>query len=333
MRIRSFLLVVCGMSVPAVLPAQIARITGIVIDSVSGVPLPGTPVSLSGNGYAQRTSAADDGTFRFTRATPGTYTLTARRLGYAPIKMEIPIEENGARITISLVRVAALDTVRARPGTGIAGEVGTLRTLKPLRDADIQIVGVGTRLKTDAAGRFYLPLRNPGSYVVRARYPGYEPQTMSLVVTKDSTARVMLLLDSASAGTSNAYESAWTDFADRARLRGTKSAIVSREELLSHGFPGLIDALEHAQPVIDKQLRFGPTVCLFVDGRPAAASPITSWDVDNIEAVEVYTSDPMSDETHTLSRTTRGYECNRTGITDMVPERDRIRWVVIWLRK
>ena len=126
---------------------------------------------------------------------------------------------------------------------------------------------------------------------------------------------------------------AWGDFSDRARLRGSRSALISRLELLEHGDVGLVEAIERTPAVADKHLRFGSTVCLFVDGRPSGTTPIGSFDLESIEAVEVYTSDPRSDETHSLAKVSRGYECHPTGLPDTAaPEEDVIRYVVVWLR-
>jgi hypothetical protein len=322
-------------TLPSIAAAQGGLVTGLVRDSATGHPLAGTVVTLAGNnGYQQSVPTEQNGTFRFTKAFPASYTLSARRLGYSPWSNTIHADENSKPFTISMAHLSTIDTVIVRPGTGIYGEVGTLRTLQPLRDADIQIIGVGTRLKTDASGRFFLPLRNPGTYVVRARVNGYELKTVSVLVNKDETADLMILMDSSSTKPSNAYEMAWNNFSDRARLRGSRSAIVSRLEILQNGNVGLMEAIERASSVSSKNLRFGPTLCLFVDGLPASTTTIGSIDAESIEAVEVYTSDPRSDETHSLARASRGSECHATGLPGTnAPDSDVIKWVVVWLVK
>src|SRR5690348_16324782 len=123
------------LALPAAAHSQITLAGGVVVDSVTGRPIEGVLVTLFGNGYSQSVASHDDGTFRFSKVTPGTYTLTARRLGYARLEMPIPIEENGVRIRVSLVRITTLDTVITRPGTGIGGPDGTLNSLRPIRDA------------------------------------------------------------------------------------------------------------------------------------------------------------------------------------------------------
>jgi hypothetical protein len=318
---------------PAAAHSQIMSAVGIVVDSVTGRPIEGVLLTLSGHGYSQSVASREDGTFRFTKVSQGTFTLAGRRLGYARREIAVPVEENGVKIKISLVRLTTLDTVITRPGTGIGGQVGTYNSLRPLAGAEVSVVGIGARIRTDSVGRFFVPLREPGTYVVRARTPGYEAVALSVFVPRDSTARLMLLMDTARTARSNAYEVAWQDFSERARLRGAKSAIVSHAELARTGEPGLLDALQKVPSISGKQLRFGPTVCIFVDGRPAAGIPLKLWDVDQVEAVEVYTSDSKSDFTGTLQRASRGYECQSTEITDSSPTaRDRIRWLVIWAK-
>ena len=75
-------------------------------------------------------------------------------------------------------RVMTLDTVRAKTGMGIFGDVGSAHTLRPLPDAEIQVAGASP-VRTDSAGRFFVPLKHAGTYVVRARKPGYAPQTLA----------------------------------------------------------------------------------------------------------------------------------------------------------
>jgi hypothetical protein len=329
----SYALAAALLALPAVAPAQMMPTGGIIIDSLTRQPIEGALITLSGSGYNQSMASHDDGTFRFMKVTPGRYTLTARRLGYARLEVPIRIEDNGVKIRISLVRITTLDTVISRPGTGIGGQVGTLNSLQPLRNADVTVVGIGTRVRTDSVGRFFVPLKNPGTYVVRARTPGFEPVALSVFVPRDSTARLMLLMDTATTVKSNAYELAWLEFNDRSRLRGSKSAIVSYSELAKTGEPGLLEALQRVPSVSSKQLLFGQTVCVFVDGRPAAGAPLRAWDVERVEAVEVYTFD--SDLTNTLQRASRAYEClTTTEITEPNPvSRDRIRWLVIWAKR
>src|SRR4051812_36998209 len=153
-------LAVAALALPAALTAQLTSFSGTIVDSISRTPLPGVLVTMSGNGFGQTVSSRDDGSFTFRRVTPGTYRIVARRLGFAPMDFSVPVAENGVKLNVALVRIAMLDTVRARTGTGIAGEVGTLRTLRRLGGADLQVVGLtGVRTRADSSGRFFIPLK------------------------------------------------------------------------------------------------------------------------------------------------------------------------------
>src|SRR6476620_10675955 len=98
---------------PAMARGQLTSFSGTVIDSASRSPVPGVLLTLSGNGYGQTISSRDDGSFVFNRVTPGNYQIVARRLGYAPIDLSVPVAENGVRLNVALVRIAMLDTVHA----------------------------------------------------------------------------------------------------------------------------------------------------------------------------------------------------------------------------
>src|SRR5439155_20099163 len=77
----AFLLVACS---ALALGAQTGRIVGIVTDSAAGRPVPS--VNLLVIGSTLGTVTADDGRYVIAGVAPGTYTVEARRLGYAPVR-------------------------------------------------------------------------------------------------------------------------------------------------------------------------------------------------------------------------------------------------------
>lgn len=332
---RALLLAPVMLFATVIASAQQNRIVTCVIrDSATARPLAGTLVTLTGPSYQEIAQSRDDGAFQFTRVKPGRYTVAARRLGYAPFNMSIDVTERSDTIRVSLLRIATMDTMRVRAGMEIYGIIGTARDLRALPDVEVQVVGSGATARTDSSGRFFVSLSKQGVFVVRTRVAGYASRTASVTVTRDSVTELMLLLDQTSAVSSNKSEAAWRDFSDRVRMRGAKSALVPRTELLEHADMGLIEAIQRASSVTGKNLRFGSTVCVFVEGFPSPTSPVSGFHVDAIEAVEVYTADPRSDETHTLARQSRGYECHPTGLPPSNSiQRDLIKWVVIWLKK
>jgi hypothetical protein len=67
-----------------VVSAQTGRITGTVTDSAAGFPVGGVTISVTGLNLGAQ--SADDGRYTFASVPPGTYTVEARRLGYAPMR-------------------------------------------------------------------------------------------------------------------------------------------------------------------------------------------------------------------------------------------------------
>ncbi len=319
---------------PALARAQAVDVTGMVRDSATARPLAGAALVLAGTGYQQATQTDETGAYRFVGARPGSYVLQVRRLGYAPWRGAVDVTSGRASVNISLARVTALDTVRVRPGMAIFGAVGDYRDLHPLANAEVQVVGVGGRVRTDTAGRFFVSLNKPGAYVVRVRHEGFEPQTVSATVPKDDAVELSVLLDAATGDASNKYEMAWNEFGDRMRMRGSRSALVSRSELMRKGNVSALDALMQSPTLIDKNIRFGDVVCVFVDGLPSVTTPIWKFNTAAIEAIEVYPADRGADPTSTLARKSRGSECHPTGLVGTLAGGPEVaKFVVIWLRR
>ncbi|CAN5750277.1 TonB-dependent receptor [soil metagenome] len=89
-----FSLVVALVAVSAPVAAQTTAIgtgsiLGVVVDAVSGLPLPATRVRLIELGRADLSHRAGD--FHFERLAPGTYTISAQRLGYAPGELTVRV--------------------------------------------------------------------------------------------------------------------------------------------------------------------------------------------------------------------------------------------------
>ena len=328
---RTLLLLI---ALPLVAAAQQPDVTGFVRDSTSTRPLAGAALVLAGTGYQQTTQTDETGAFRFVGTRPGSYVLAVRRLGYEPWRGAVEVTTRGANVNISLVRVTTLDTVRVRPGMAIFGAVGDYRDLRPLANAEVQVVGVGARARTDEGGRFFVPLSKPGAYVVRVRREGFDAQTISATVAKDDAVELSVLLDPATKDASNKYEQAWAEFGDRIRMRGSRSALVSHSELMRKGNVSLLDALTQSPTLINKNLRFGDQVCVFVDGLPSVTTPIWKIETSAIEAIEVYTADRNADPTATLARKSHGGECHPTGLAySRAPASEAVKFVVIWLRR
>lgn len=70
------------LSSAAVVHAQTGRITGLVSDSAAAFPVTGVNITVIGTTLGA--VSGDNGRYTITAVPAGTYTLEARRLGYAP---------------------------------------------------------------------------------------------------------------------------------------------------------------------------------------------------------------------------------------------------------
>lgn len=69
-------------------------------------------------------------------------------------------------------------------------------TGKPMRLVRVQVEGLVTRIRTNANGRYSLPLLEPGQYVVRFTQKGYEDEEHTIEVVEDEMVQVDVRLDS-----------------------------------------------------------------------------------------------------------------------------------------
>ena len=312
---------------------QNVTVSGTVRDSSAGQPLLGAIVTL-GVGTSARTTRTDErGSFAFSNAFPATYVLAVKRLGYRPSSQTIEVSPQSGPIDVALTRVEVLDTVRIRAtaAQGIYGGIGDARSLQALPGGKVQVVGAARKVSLDSTGHFFVPIKTAGTYVVRAEASGYAPQTVSVIVHPNERVEAALLLDSATAPTSHAMTAAFADFHDRLLARKKPSALVPRSELMGSSYTRLVDALLHSPSFTQAALRIGPSVCVFVDGRPRPGTSLLSFESERIEAVEAYPA--ASDASGTLVKQwPRDFPCTDTGLPIAGSGRDLVQWVVVWLK-
>jgi hypothetical protein len=314
--------------------AQSVTVTGTVSDAATSRPLVGALVTLGAVGNERTTRTDERGGFIFNKIAPARYPLVVKRLGYEALRETIDATTGDAPIVDTLTRVASLDTVRVIAAQqGIYGAVATATDLRPLRAAAIQIIGAGGgKISVDSTAHFFVPIKTPGTYLVRARAPGYEPEAVSVTVHPGDGVEVAMLLDSATTPPTNRFEMAMADFDDRLRLRHLSSVLVSRAELLTSGDHRTVGAIRASPSFQAKVLRFSDTVCVYVDGRPMPGWSLNSFEPSQIEAVELYGE--KGDATGTLARGwPRRAPCGQTGNSQTAPGIDVVLWAVIWLKQ
>jgi hypothetical protein len=103
------------------------RLTGRVLDATTGAPIPFAEIVLNS---ASRTTATDSaGIYHLRDLSPGKYSLTVRRIGYAAAEYDISIDAGMAsRRDAALERVRTLDTVSVMSSTTITSFEENRRT-------------------------------------------------------------------------------------------------------------------------------------------------------------------------------------------------------------
>jgi iron complex outermembrane recepter protein len=103
-------------------------IHGRVVDAETGEPLPGTHVSLRELGRNELSHT--DGSFRFHRVAPRTYTVVAQRIGYAPVESRVRVGEGETASVTLEMRPSALE-LAGIVVTGTGRERGAGDTYRP----------------------------------------------------------------------------------------------------------------------------------------------------------------------------------------------------------
>ena len=315
------------------LAQQGITVSGHVRDSITNQPLAGAIVSLRAGSDTRSTRTDEVGAFQFSKVDATRYTVVARRLGYEPATTIVEAGPSTEPVTILMTRVAWLDTVRVRATRqGIYGAVGRSHDLKPLPTASVDIFGIARQVRVDSLGHFYIPVKTPGAYMMRATAPGFDAQTMSVTVQRDEGSEVALLLDSATGPASHMLEAAFADFHDRMLVRRRTSAVIPRSELTRDGDPQLLGAIRRSPSFLKVVMRFGESACVFIDGQPRPGVSVNALDPSDIEAVEAYAAG--AEASGTLSRRwPHGFPCAPTGGPAVSPGSDVVHWVVIWTKR
>ncbi|MBA2669161.1 MAG: TonB-dependent receptor [Gemmatimonadetes bacterium] len=158
------------------------RILGMVVDAQSGTPLSATQVRLVELGRADLSHRG--GEFHFERINPGTYTISAQRLGYAPGEATVRVlAGETARVTLSLNPSAIELEALVVTGTGRARRID--ETYRPTSVVD------GAALRRQLGSSVAATIdREPG---IAQRYNG--PAAAQPVIRGLSGDRVLVLED------------------------------------------------------------------------------------------------------------------------------------------
>jgi hypothetical protein len=334
--LRSIAIVAAAPTAASIAAAQAPDrvVRGTVHDSATGQELSGAVVELVGPSVRNVARSDQRGTFQFSRVADGRYRLSVRLIGFVETARDVDVTGRDVSLSISLSPTSQrLDTVRVRASvTAVYGVVGMSAGLRPVADAEIQVIGSQQKGSTDSAGKFFVSLKKGGSYFVRVHHAGFTDQLFPVDVPNDHAVETFVLLDAGAVATGS--QMMWDEFDERLRWQGQGASIVPGEEITRNGGSSG-DAIRGSSSFVRKGLVLGPTVCLFVNGVPKPGWGFDGIPPEQIATVELYTI--TGDETHTLAQEwPHGAQCGRTGgvpaPTSPFNRRSVVQYAVVWLK-
>ena len=156
--------------------ASLGALRGRVVDVVSGGPIAGATIQLSGNTSLSLLSAADGG-FMLPSIAPGTYTLTVTKSGFGGVSGVFDVaggivkDVGDVGLTLnndsSLVQITVVDAISLQPVADVAVRFDTTTHYEG---------------STSASGALDFGLVIPGTYTYQLLHPSYQSQAGSLAV-------------------------------------------------------------------------------------------------------------------------------------------------------
>ncbi len=270
--------------------ARVPIVAGVVTDT-AGIPIDSADVSIAS--LKRRTITGADGAFRFSDVKPGRYSVSARRIGFAPQVRTVVVGPDGGMTRFSLVPTAHVlsPVVASAVLGGLSGVVGDT-AYNIVAGAQVTVLGTDRRAVTDSLGRFFIDLHS-GRYVVRVTRPGYDSRMMSVTIPPDSGRRITMWLQPGSDAGRHRDAAAFEALNGRLIRRTPMSKIYTREVLAKTSMTELSQLVTSGvgMPVDGDCLAI-------IDGGPRV-HPI--WDIEaaDIELLELYPPKSIitSDET------------------------------------
>jgi hypothetical protein len=270
--------------------AQATRIVrGVVTDSASRQPLAGALVEVRSAAVRATDRTDEEGNFRIRGIPAGQYQVAVLRIGYAEVRREIEVAGRDVEIRLSMRAIAQrLDAFHVRGDiTAIYGMVGTLPDLLPVAGARVQVLGADKEHVTDSTGGFFIPLKDPGTYIVRMTREGYAERMFPIEVPRNRAADASRMLDPGEAP-AKGLDGYYKDLDTRLRTRAaSNSAVVTGAEIRRQG-RNVPDGLRSSAVFNARGLRLADSACVFVNGIPRPGVSLESIFPEEVEAVELY---------------------------------------------
>ena len=262
-------------------PAGPNTITGVVTDTL-GMPLGDADVLI--DALRRRARTRDDGSFRFDSIPVGTYSLSARKLGYVASAYRVRVRDDGGSVYIRMIRFGTVlpSMVTTASSIGVSGIIGDT-AFRAMPDVTVSVLGSGKRTHTDSSGAFFVPL-SAGRYMVRLEREGYVRQTIGVTINDTAGRRIAAWMVPAM-GRANPLEATLLfDMNQRmVRANPVSSRFITREDMIAQGVDEVAQlARRHAQGIV------APDCMVMIDGNPRRQLPLWQLSTNAVEFVEIY---------------------------------------------
>ncbi len=321
--------------------SQQARvITGVVRSTTDQSVVAGATLDLTGPALSRRVRTDEKGVFRFGQIPRGTYRLLVLRLGFAPLRQDVTVDDSDAELTVSLTaEQQELNAVITRANvTAVYGGIGAVgptknaqgeKLMTAVAGAKVHVLGARKEITTDSLGRFFIELSKPARYIIRVTSPGLATQLYTVDVPRNRAVDASRLLDSVRVEPPAGREYLWGEMDRRIGWRAMGSALISGGELRELG-GSLSSAVERSRGMTARSMRLGTTTCVFVNGIAKPGFSLDAIRPEEIEAIELYSG--SGDPTNSLKMSWPSGALCGDGPRSIPPARSTLvaQWAAIW---
>jgi len=205
-------------------------LAGMVVDSLTGVPLPGAVVRAQlasrrpGDPSPVETRTDDAGYYRLCTVPAGRTVEVQAHFGQSAGRTaEVVVESRGAEIADLVLFMSAEGT--------LVGKVMDYTSSQPLAGAEVSVLGTGARQLTNSRGEFVLDALPPGRHLVATQYLGYQPRTDSVTVFSQETVDIELRLSTDAIELEGLTVTARTRFGRTSIANDKRADVLTRMEI------------------------------------------------------------------------------------------------------
>lgn len=205
-------------------------VAGLVVDSLTGVPLPGAVVTATlasrrpGDPPTVEARSDDSGYYRLCTVPAGREVRLQARFGQsAGLTRVTTVDQGGADIEDLVLLMSAEGT--------LVGKVMDYTTREPLGGAVISVLGTDLRRVADATGTFILEGLPPGRHLVATEYLGYESRTDSVTVFSQETVDIEVRLTTQAIAVEGLVVTARTRFGRTSVATDKRADVFTRAEI------------------------------------------------------------------------------------------------------